>query len=147
MIDIAFAAVVVIGISQVLQHKFIDRKRMKEQQKEMKEIQKKLNELIKKEDQKSQQEAKKLQGQMMGSMNSMMGKNMKVMLYSMVIILPIFWWLSASYKEAVINLPLSLPFLGTQVNWFWWYIICSIVLSIVIAVGKKAYEKTRTQEV
>ena len=146
MADIAIASVVIVAISKVIHHKFMDMKGMKIQQKEMKEMQNKINELMKKTDQKSQEGAKKLQGDMMSTMNKMMSKNMKVMMISMAVILPVFWWLSGNYNEAVINLPFSFPFLGTQTNWFWWYLICSIGISIAFAIVTKIYEKTRATE-
>ncbi len=146
MVDIAIAAGVIVTVSKLIQHKFMDMKGMKRQQKEMKEMQKNINELMKKTDQKSQEEAKTLQSDMMGSMNKMMGKNMKVMMISMAVILPIFWWLSGNYNEAVINLPFSFPFLGTQTTWFWWYVICSLGLSISLAIITKIYEKIRATE-
>ena len=154
-IDIALVSVAGVCISQFLQHKMTDRKKMKEQQKKIGETQKKMNELMKKTDQKSQDELKRMQDDMMKTMNEMMGKNMKFMVVSMVIFLPLYYFLGAVYEKEIVNLPFPIPWLGgsnfimlyTQTSWIGWYIFCSLVMSLLFSAALNFYDKSKESKV
>ena len=149
-------AVISLGLaisSQIIQNKFVDREGMKKQQKEIKEKQKKMKELMLQEDQKSKNELESLEKEMMGQMQKMMGGTMKVMMYSLVIFLPAFALMGFFYEEAIIDLPIALPWLangfdlfnlGTwgieiyeQTNWFGWYFTTYLSVTLLIAIGRK----------
>jgi len=50
----------------------------------------------------------------------------KPMMISALIFFLAIPWISSSWKELVIYLPLPLPFVGNQLNWFGWYILLII---------------------
>ncbi|HLC92555.1 MAG TPA: EMC3/TMCO1 family protein [archaeon] len=148
MVDIALITAVLYAISQTVQNKFMNKDDMKRHQEEIKIKQGKMKELMKKEDQKSKNELETLEREMMETMQKMMSGSSKVMLVSMVLFLPALWILGAFYGEAIIKLPIPLPWLsngfdlfsiGTwgvaiynETNWFGWYFVCFLVLSVIV---------------
>ncbi len=148
MADIALISAGLVIVSQILQNRFAHKDEMKGHQDKIKGHQKKMNELMKKGDQKSKNELETLQAEMMEEMNRMMSKSMKVMMFSLVVFLPAFWVLGHFYEKDVINLPVPLPWLShgfdlftpatwgmeiyNQTNWFGWYFVSYIVLTIII---------------
>ncbi len=148
MVEIALITVGLTIVSQVLQNKFAHKDEMKAHQEKLKGHQKKMNELMKKDDQRSKQELETVQAEMMEEMNRMMSKSTKVMMFSLVVFLPAFWVLGLFYEKAVIDLPVPLPWLkngfdllniGTwgvevynQTNWFGWYFVSYLVMTIII---------------
>ncbi|MCH7902674.1 DUF106 domain-containing protein [archaeon] len=153
-------AVISLGLaisSQIIQNKFVDRKAMKEQQKEIKEKQKRMKELMLKEDQKSKNELEALEKEMMQQMQKMMSGSMKVMMFSLVIFLPAFALLGFFYGEAIIDLPIALPWVANgfdlfnletwgieiyeQTNWFGWYFTSYLAITILIGLGRKVAKK------
>jgi len=151
IVDIAIISFAMALISQILQRKLVNMKKMKASQAQMKEMQKKLNELLKKEDEQSKKEAARLQNEMLKAMNETMKGSMKHMLIS----LPIFWGIfavaGAVYLGATINTPIALPVLHRdfsfeitpKVSWLWWYIYCSVGFSIVFSIILKIVDKIR----
>ena len=154
MVDIAVISVVLAGVSQAIQAKFMDRTLMKKQQEEMKKKQEKMRELMKKNDAKSKNELDSLQKEMLDSMNDMMSKSSKVMLVSLVIFLPAFALFGMFYGKEIINLPIPLPWLangfdlfniGTwgieiypQTNWFGWYFLTYLIVTLLFNVLRDA---------
>ena len=145
MIDISLISLGLAIISQLIQGKFLDREKMKTQQKEMKEKQKIMQELMKKEDLKSKNELESMQKELMQQMQGMMSGSMKMMVASMVIFLPAFAILGFFYSEAIIQLPIPLPWFGTEslieifteTNWFGWYFVSYLSITILMNIGKK----------
>jgi len=154
MIDIALISFVLSVLVQVLQRVLGSKQAMQKHQTGMKEKQQKMKELMKKNDKQSQKELEKLQGEMLESMNDMMKGSMKMMVVSMVLFIPVLWFLQGTYEGAAITLPVPLPWLGTnsliefysQTNWLGWYFVTSLVFSILI-VGPVAgiFDKWRQQ--
>ena len=158
IIDIAGISLILAVVSKAIQNKYMDKDAMKAQQEKMKEKQKKMKELMKKEDQKSKNELEALEKEMFEAMQEMMSKSSKVMLVSLVVFLPAFAIIGFLYGEAIINLPLAVPWLmqgfdlfniGTwgiefyeQTNWFGWYFLSYLVITLIIngitSVAKKA---------
>jgi len=78
-------------------------------------------------------------------------------LYSLVVFLPAFAILGFFYGEAVIDLPISTPWLVQgfdllntatwgiqlydQTNWFGWYFLSYLIITIIINVGRTAVKK------
>jgi uncharacterized membrane protein (DUF106 family) len=65
----------------------------------------------------------KLSNDMLKSSGKQMKENMKPMFLSIIIFMIALGWLGAQYAGLVIPLPINLPFLGHELNWFWWYLI------------------------
>ena len=153
MIDIIAISAVLSVSSKILQAKFIDKDKMKAQQAGMKEKQKKMQELMKQNDPKSKNELEAMEKEMMETMNKMMSGSMKVMMFSMALFLPAFFIMGFLYEEAVINLPIPIPWLaegfdlfniGTwgismynETNWFGWYFVAYLAITIIIGLGQK----------
>ena len=157
MWDIALITVMLYAVSQVVQNKFMNRDEMKRQQEAIKAKQGRMKELMKNEDPKSKNELQSLEREMMEAMQKMMSGSSKVMIASMVIFLPALWFLGAFYGEAVIALPVPLPWLSngfdlfsigtwgfslySETGWFGWYFVCFILLSIVVGIAKSFMKK------
>ncbi len=153
IVDIAVISVGLAAASQFIQDKYVDRDAMKKQQQEMKDRQKRMKELMQKQDPKSKNELESMEKEMLESMQKMMSGSMKVMMWSLVIFLPALAILGFFYGEAIIQLPIPLPWLsvgfdlfniGTwgimiynETNWFGWYFVAYLAVAILFNVGKK----------
>ena len=59
--------------------------------------------------------------------------NMKALIISIVLIALILPWVQYTYQDSpVAKIPLSLPYIGSSLNWFVWYFIASIAIGWVI---------------
>jgi len=147
MIELAFVSIVVSLFNQFVQRKFGSKKQLKSHQDKMKEKQSRIKELMQKDDEKSKQEREGLEKEMLESMNTVMKPVMKTMVVSMIVILPVFFLLGSIYGEEVIDLPVPIPWLGTafdlftpfswielynQTSWVGWYILISLIFSLLI---------------
>ncbi len=155
MIDIAGISLLLALASQLIQERFIDRKKMKKMQEGMKERQKKMQELVKKQDQKSKNELEALQSEMMESMQGMLSGSTKVMVASLVLFIPALWAFREFYEGAVIQLPIPLPWFADgldilnpftwfsvypETNWFGWYFVSYLAITLVINGVRKAFD-------
>jgi uncharacterized membrane protein (DUF106 family) len=66
--------------------------------------------------------------EMINLQNMYLKENTKVFVISLVIGLIFLIYMSTKYA----NVSLNLPFLGININWIYWYIITSLITSIVI---------------
>lgn len=138
-IDIALIAIALAVVSQVMQHTLTDRKWMKSSQKEMKEKQERIKELMKKGDS-AKGEIERLEKEMMDAMSKMMSGSMRLMLVSMIVFIPALWFLTGTYGNVVVPLPIPIPWLGgegiipimlyNETNWLGWYLLCSLASSL-----------------
>ncbi|MFH1224769.1 MAG: EMC3/TMCO1 family protein [Candidatus Diapherotrites archaeon] len=150
-IDIVAISALLAIVSQFIQLKFGRRDEMLAAQKEMKARQKRMQELVKRNDGSAKAELERLEKEMMEGMSKMMGGSMKVMVISMVIFLPAFMLIGAAYSSATINLPVPVPWFGgtsfimlyNETNWLGWYILCSLVFSLVFSSLMGIYKKSR----
>ena len=141
--DIALIAILFGLFSFIVNRKLIDQKAMKATQKEMGEKRKKAMELMKKNDEKSKKEADKLNQEMMEATTKTMGGTLKAMAVVMIVFFPLFAVINGSYEGKIIDLPLNVPFLGTQTSWFWWWVVIGLITSIVLQIGIKIFEMTK----
>ena len=147
--DITLIAIGLGIVSQALQRKLMNKKAMKANQEKMKEKQKKLNELLKKEDKKSKNEAESIQKEMLEEMNVMMKGSMRMMMASMIIFIPTFWYLGGVYGNEIISLPFPIPWFGAkefielynETSWMGWYVLNSLFFSILFNMAMNLYEK------
>jgi uncharacterized membrane protein (DUF106 family) len=84
---------------------------------------------------------------------------MKSMMYTMVLIIPLWWFFGSNYADVAINLPIPIPFwaafdwfnplswfsfkLFESTSWIGWYILISLLTSIAFGLGIKIYDKVR----
>jgi uncharacterized membrane protein (DUF106 family) len=158
-VDIGLLAAGLSIVMRLVQNKFVNRKQMKVRQAEMKKKQKRIKELAQRGDDKSKGEMMELQKEMMADMNEMMQGSMKSMMYTMVLIIPLWWFFGSNYAEVSINLPFAIPFWAAfdwfnpgswvtfkmfeTTNWIGWYVLISLIVSIVFSVALKIYDKVK----
>jgi len=146
--DIALISIAIVLFSQLLQNKFIDRKKMKEHQEKMREHQKRIQELIKQNDKKSQEELKTINDEIMKSTSEMMQASLRFMIITTPIFLIMFFAIGSFYGNETINLPFPIPWIDgkvyNQTNWIGWYVLCAIIASIIIKIILNIIEKVRT---
>jgi uncharacterized membrane protein (DUF106 family) len=92
---------------------------MKEKQARIKELQKT-----------NPTEANKLLNEVMELSNKQMKINMKPMLMTLLVIGVAFPWFGKLFPGNIVQLPFAIPFIGSALTWFWWYVIVSIPLGI-----------------
>ena len=151
MLEIALVAMCLAVVSQVVRRKFVDPKKMKEQQKVMKEKQVKIKELVGKEDGKSKAELQRIQTEMMEVTNEMMQGSMRMMMFTFPVYIVVFWGLGYLFSDVTINLPIQIPWFGDnwsikfyeQTNWIGWYILISLITGITLGVIFNAVEKMK----
>ncbi|MEM4364095.1 MAG: EMC3/TMCO1 family protein [Candidatus Diapherotrites archaeon] len=149
MVDIAIISSVLALLSSIIQNKVMNKKQMKADQEKLKEKNKRMRELMTKNDEKSKNELESLQNEVLEIMQKMMQGTLKFTMISMVFFLPAFWLLSSLYGEAVINLPVPVPWFGNfdlfnistwnnliilydKTNYLGWYILIYLVFSLII---------------
>lgn len=123
---VTFITVVATLVATLIQKKFTDVDLMKSLKAETKKISREMKEV--------KQDTKKLNELMSKSFEiqkKMMGQTMKPMMFSSIIILGVFFLLSAFFSEVTLTLPFSLPFIGNTLGWVGIYIIVSIISSLI----------------
>ena len=56
--------------------------------------------------------------------------SIKPMFISIIIFMIAIWWLGGQFAELVIPIPFSMPFIGYELNWFWWYVLVTFAASM-----------------
>ncbi|MBU0898268.1 MAG: DUF106 domain-containing protein [Nanoarchaeota archaeon] len=122
-----------ISLLSALFHKFfVNQNDLKQMKNEMKYQKERANAAKKRGDKGVEAEASK---EMMSLSGKQMKMTMKPLMYTMIVVIVILGWLSTTYAESVINLPIPMPTLSwafpfvsltTEYSWFFWYIIVSV---------------------
>jgi uncharacterized membrane protein (DUF106 family) len=68
-------------------------------------------------------EMNRLSGDMMKLSSKQLHMNMKPMMISLIFFMGVLWFFGAYYTELVVASPVSIPFVGSELGWFHWYII------------------------
>ena len=69
--------------------------------------------------------------QMMKASQGQFKENMKPMLLSFVIFIAALGWFRVEYASLEVLSPISIPFIGASLNWFWWYLIIILPSSMI----------------
>lgn len=161
-LEISILAALLAVVSQFVQTRFGNRKEMIRHQTEMKKNQEKMKKLVQSNNPNAKKEMEILEKEMLESLNMVMKMSTKTMIYSMVIFLPAFFLLGMFYSEAVINLPIPIPWFApdlallnpfswvsfyTQTNWVGWYVLNSIIFSLLIITPLTKYLENRKEGV
>lgn len=105
-------------------------------QKEIKKIRNEMNFFKEKMDKAKKSgdmaKAEQFMNDMLKSSNKQLKHTMKPLFVSLIIFITAFQFLGAAYGELVVALPFVLPFLGAEVNWFWWYFLIVIPSSFFL---------------
>lgn len=137
MFDNPAASLVVVSalfavISQAVQLIFGNRKETRRVQKAMKEKNKELKELMSKGDQTDKSAVERVQKEMMELSTSTMKNMPKLMIVNMIVFLPLFGLVSHAYEGTKVNLFFPLNMIWAQGDWFWFYVLCSLLISLVV---------------
>lgn len=154
IVDIALISFAMAIVSQILQRKLVDRKKMKQTQEQMKAMQKQLQELAKQDNEKAKLESARIQNEMLKLMNESMKGSMKHMVVSLPIFFIVFAFLAGFYAGQLIQAPFPLPvvhrnfsFEITQtISWLWWYIYCSLAFSIIFSIILKIADSAKRKK-
>jgi len=154
-IDIAVIAGILSIVSKYIQNKYMNHEELKLKQTRIKEKQKKIQELIKKGDEDSKNKLAELEREMMEDAQEIMQGSMKGMMFTMLLIIPLFMFFSWNYSDVVIALPFPVPFfekfellnpfswinfkLYHYTNWIGWYVLVSLICNLAINIILKIY--------
>ncbi len=69
-------------------------------------------------------------GDMMKASQKQLKHSIKPMFISIIVFMIAMWWLGGQFAELVIPLPFNMPFIGYELNWFWWYVIVTFAASL-----------------
>ncbi|RLJ06510.1 MAG: hypothetical protein DRP18_00640 [Candidatus Aenigmatarchaeota archaeon] len=117
-----------LALFSVLLSKFLaNQEVLKKAKEEIELYRKKSTEAQKEGDMKK---ANKYMSEMMKASQKQMRENMKPMMFSFIMFILAFSWLGANYSDLLVSLPFTVPFLGKEINWFWWYLIIIIPMSM-----------------
>lgn len=117
-----------LALFSVLLSKFLaNQEVLKKAKEEIELYRKKSTEAQKEGDMKK---ANKYMSEMMKASQKQMRENMKPMMFSFIMFILAFSWLDANYSDLLVSLPFTVPFLGKEINWFWWYLIIIIPMSM-----------------
>lgn len=70
-------------------------------------------------------------GEMMKASSKQFRLNMKPMMLSFLIVILAASWFAATYGTVKIASPINIPFLGNELNWFWWYVLIVLPFSTI----------------
>ncbi len=122
---IALVSVGVAIMSSLVRMATLDMKKMREMKEKIKEHQKTLKEATKSSDIKG---AKRAQEELMRLTIENMKHSFRPMIITFVPFILIFYWLREQYGSAGVVASIS----GFGLDWLGWYIICSIISSIIL---------------
>ncbi len=144
--DLVVVSALFAVISQTVQLVFGNRKETRRVQTAMKEKNKELKELMKKGDQTDKTAVERVQKEMM-ELSSQTMKNMpKLMIVNMIVFLPLFGLVSHAYQGTKINLFFPLNLVWVQGDWFWFYVMCSFLISMVVNHALNTYDTNKEKK-
>jgi len=75
-------------------------------------------------------ESQRLMVEMLKANQQMMQSNMKPLMASLLFFVLIIGLLTGKYSGVVMALPFYVPFLGTSISWFVWYVVVGFAFNI-----------------
>jgi uncharacterized membrane protein (DUF106 family) len=120
-------ASVIIFITSVIYKVLINKEEARNIKEEQKEKQERMKELQKT----NPEEANKVMNEMLKLSNKQFKLMMKPMIVSFILIIIILPILPSLFPGAVVNLPFTLPYFGSDFGWLMWYMIVSIPLNSI----------------
>ena len=126
VVVVAAIAVITTLVATLIQKKITDVDLVKSLKSEIKKINKEM-----KETKQDTQKLNKLISKNFEIQKKMMGQTIKPIMISSVLTLTVFFMISVFFKGAVLSLPVSLPFIGNKLNWFWIFILSSTISSLI----------------
>ena len=119
-----------LSIATVLISRFLtNQKELKKIKNEMKFFKDKMDQAKKSGD---LAKAEQFMNDMLKASNKQLKHTMKPLFVSMFVFLTAFQFLGAHFADLVIALPVALPLLGMEINWFWWYFLIVVPTSMFL---------------
>jgi uncharacterized membrane protein (DUF106 family) len=118
-----------LSLTMTLASKFLaNQQEMKKAKKDMEFFRDKASKAQKAGDLKKSNE---YMSEMMKASSRQFRLNMKPMMFSFLIVILAASWFAVTYATAKIASPISIPFIGNELNWFWWYVIIVLPFSTI----------------
>lgn len=143
--DLVVISALFAVISQTLQLILGNRKETRRVQKNMKEKNAELKELMKKGES-AKNDVERVQREMMELSTSTMKNMPKLMIVNMIVFLPLFGLVSHAYNGTKINLFFPLNMVWAQGDWFWFYVMCSFLISMVVNHVLNTYDEKKEKK-
>ncbi len=143
--DLVVISALFAVISQTLQLILGNRKETRRVQKNMKEKNAELKELMKKGES-AKNDVERVQREMMELSTSTMKNMPKLMIVNMIVFLPLFGLVSHAYNGTKINLFFPLNMVWAQGDWFWFYVMCSFLISMVVNHVLNTYDEQKEKK-
>jgi uncharacterized membrane protein (DUF106 family) len=67
---------------------------------------------------------------MMSASQKQFGHNMKPMMVTMMLVIIVLGWMSTTYKSVSVTLPFNFPLWGSDMGWFWWYVLIGLPVNM-----------------
>lgn len=130
IVSIFLLASIIVVLVVLINRIFINKNLVKEVREKMNVLREEFLELQKKGD---MEKAKKVLDEITKQNLNYMKHSLKAILVSMVAIGLIVPWIQHTYKDVTVaRLPFVLPYVGSKLNWFLWYLIVSFAISWII---------------
>jgi uncharacterized membrane protein (DUF106 family) len=117
----------IIFLTSVIYKVLINKEEARKIKEEQKEKQEKMKELQKT----NPEEANRVMNEMLKLSNRQFKLMMKPMLVSFILIIIILPILPSLFPGAVVNLPFTLPYFGSDFGWLAWYMIVSVPMNSI----------------
>ena len=145
-IQMVLVSAIFAVISQVVQLVVGKRHEMRKTQKAMREKNKEFKELMKKGES-HKTETERVQREMLDLSTQSMKNMPKLMIVNMIVFLPLFGYVSQAYEGTKVPLffPLNLVW-GAQGDWFWFYVLCSFLISMIVNQVLNAYDENKEKK-
>jgi len=118
-----------LSILTILVSKFLGNQ--KEMKKAKKEMEFHRNNATKAQKAGDLKKANEHMSQMLKASQSQFKHNLKPMMFSFLIFIVALGWLNTTFVNVVVKSPITIPFLGSELSWFWWYILLVLPMSMV----------------
>ena len=134
MFVIMGAAFVLNIISNILTKYMVYTPEFVERRRTINQVRKEYMELRKTGDEKQLKKLEKKLESMRKMETELSIKSFKPMIFTFILFYLMWWWLSGLYKgmDSFVLLPFPLPYVGSSLNLFWWYLVASFWLGAVM---------------
>lgn len=118
-----------LSLISALFYRFLsDPKEVRRLKKLASEYQKKSNEAQKSG---NMEEMKKNMDEMLKIQKTMFGQNTKPMMAGFIVFAIFLYVFATGYKDIAVLSPFSIPYIGSNLGWFWWYFVSIIGLNFL----------------
>lgn len=129
-ISVLLISVLLTVLILCLNRVFINKDLMKQIKSRMEELRENLTQAQKEG---NKENINKYMSEMMKTNSEYMRHSFKVLVISMIVVLIFLPWIKYRYEGlAVATLPFNLPFVGSSLNWLYWYILVSFAVGWII---------------